>query len=322
MKIRNGFVSNSSSSSFLLGCTKENKIVGGRNIVDYIREHEDAFITLNLGDLNEGDDIFELTHDMKRLILRFPEEFINGVSHLYEYKDIGDDWKRVPFEPVAYVDSVMRSNDYCSFYPEDEDGVTEEDLRKDILKRIPDAEIEQVYVDNNACNNSWNDELSEFASRYFTESWDGYYTHGHSRGWSKLKPHAYGIAYSYSTRDKKEAMEYILDPERNLKCLIARNNVIFDTIYQEEREFECVDLDLWEVGEKNRETLRKNIDKFMGGGEIIFYYNADIIDEATKERVTVGQRRLDMYFGRASETLESDNARGFKSIFLAEEERY
>ena len=76
MKIRNGFVSNSSSSSFILVYDKSKVLNTPEDIIDFIRRYPDKRVILRGTDLAEGEDIFELDNDQKKIIRCFPDRFI------------------------------------------------------------------------------------------------------------------------------------------------------------------------------------------------------------------------------------------------------
>ena len=59
MKIRNGFVSNSSSSSFILGCN--NAPLNRAQTVEYLKTNPDANILVVGASISDGDDIFFLS---------------------------------------------------------------------------------------------------------------------------------------------------------------------------------------------------------------------------------------------------------------------
>lgn len=79
MKYRNGFVSNSSSSSFVLSYSKANILTDPKEILKYLKEDGKSIIFKGW-DLGEGDDIFELDEEQKSLIRKFPEEFVKTNS--------------------------------------------------------------------------------------------------------------------------------------------------------------------------------------------------------------------------------------------------
>lgn len=76
MKIRSGFVSNSSSSSFILAYDKTKVLNGPEAIVEYITRNPDADILIRGKELSDGDDIFELSISQRRLIRKFSKRFI------------------------------------------------------------------------------------------------------------------------------------------------------------------------------------------------------------------------------------------------------
>ena len=85
MKFRNGFVSNSSSSSFILksdGVTLDKK-----RTVEWLKnpENRNKNILVIGEEMGEGDDIFYLSDSMKEFILEHEERFLNNFSEWKAY---------------------------------------------------------------------------------------------------------------------------------------------------------------------------------------------------------------------------------------------
>lgn len=115
--IRQGFVSNSSSSSFILSYNKNNVIKGASNIVNFLKEDPDYEIIFDGGDYGEGSAVLELTDDYKTLIKRYSNEFINNPD--------GCNFKIYYGEPLFNANYV------------DEDSISLKYLNEDIiLKKI------------------------------------------------------------------------------------------------------------------------------------------------------------------------------------------
>lgn len=77
MKIRNGFVSNSSSSSFILIYDKTCVIDDLNEMISYIKNHPNTYPIFYGDEINEGQDAFILTPEQESLIRKFPDRFIN-----------------------------------------------------------------------------------------------------------------------------------------------------------------------------------------------------------------------------------------------------
>lgn len=84
MKIRNGFVSNSSSSSFLLAYDKTQVITNPADLVELLKKDPHCKVLMRGWDLGEGDDIFTLSEGQKTLIRKFAKKFIQVNSGLVE----------------------------------------------------------------------------------------------------------------------------------------------------------------------------------------------------------------------------------------------
>ena len=89
MKIRNGFVSNSSSSSFLVAYDKSKILTKPEDIVKYIDENPRNEITFK-SDANDGWDFFTLDMHQKNYLLNHKERFIKYNQGTVSYTDYGD----------------------------------------------------------------------------------------------------------------------------------------------------------------------------------------------------------------------------------------
>lgn len=75
MKLRNGFVSNSSSSSFVIAYDKTGILTNPKDIVDYVSNHLRSSIFFK-SDLCEGYDVFSLDMKQKNYLLKHQKRFI------------------------------------------------------------------------------------------------------------------------------------------------------------------------------------------------------------------------------------------------------
>lgn len=99
MKVRNGFVSNSSSSSFILTKDENTRDITIEEFVERINNDEnprDFVIVSNIGVLYEGIEAFELTPYLAELIKDFTDRFLeNGKSRIehifYKLRDFSPD---------------------------------------------------------------------------------------------------------------------------------------------------------------------------------------------------------------------------------------
>ena len=80
MKIRSGFVSNSSSSSFILTYQKSRVISDPEEMVKFVQEHPNSHSIFKGRSLSDGEDYFELDWDMEALIRKFPKQFIESCN--------------------------------------------------------------------------------------------------------------------------------------------------------------------------------------------------------------------------------------------------
>lgn len=83
MKIRSGFVSNSSSSSFIITYDKTKVTHDPEELYNLIVNDPDINVLFVGYDCNEGDDIFILDEEHKSIIRKFKKEFIKKCSGMY-----------------------------------------------------------------------------------------------------------------------------------------------------------------------------------------------------------------------------------------------
>lgn len=76
MRTRLGFISNSSSSSFVITSLKENAITGWESIIKAIRENPERDIVIIGNELYEGVDVFHPTSQQKGWILSFAKDIM------------------------------------------------------------------------------------------------------------------------------------------------------------------------------------------------------------------------------------------------------
>lgn len=115
MKIRNGFVSNSSSSSFILVYDKTKVTTNPEDIVDILKREPNCDMLIKGWELANGDDIFELDEEQKSLIRKFSDRFIKlnegevERDHYEENPETGE-WEFVKHKSPAieaYMDYLI-----------------------------------------------------------------------------------------------------------------------------------------------------------------------------------------------------------------------
>lgn len=172
MKIRSGFVSNSSSSSFILGYNGEP--LNKEQTIEYLKDksHKSTSLLVIGRELGDGDDIFYLDSEKCEFILGHEDRFLNS----------GASWKAYP--------SVYK------FDYEDWDFNDEDSSIPDVKKTGKGTEI-RVYKDYNS--DSENDFESFVASYFLTDDeFDAY----RDAYWYDRYPRLQGmIAYKDKTTD-------------------------------------------------------------------------------------------------------------------------
>lgn len=115
MKIRSGFVSNSSSSSFVLAYDKTGILTNPKDIVEYVDAHPRKNIMF-ISDLADGWDVFELDMKQKNYLLRHKKRFIkynqDPVKTIDWEADVGEDEDY----PEIEIPAVTAYTKVLSFY--------------------------------------------------------------------------------------------------------------------------------------------------------------------------------------------------------------
>jgi hypothetical protein len=130
MKIRNGFVSNSSSSSF---------VIFTQGVCDY---NSDGEVYALGSSLNEGQDFFRITKEIKEFIDSFPEELkreiLDRLTCYKVYKQIDEDYEDTVDKdslPKNFIVKSFQKDHYCSDTLEIfVDNYIDENISKKILK--------------------------------------------------------------------------------------------------------------------------------------------------------------------------------------------
>lgn len=185
MKIRNGFVSNSSSSSYLLCYEDKNLLKNAEEILEFLKKDLYSEVLMIGKDLGDGRDVIWLNKNQKKLILKFPEHWRRN----------GDD----VFGVVVTDDVVYASNEYGLF------GDPEK-IRKD----REELERTHQHVDEILQDNWPTEDLTDFSSLYFLNN-------SLEEDQEELPvPEPYAILYDeeiYETSLTKERLEELIEDE-------------------------------------------------------------------------------------------------------------
>lgn len=151
MKIRSGFVSNSSSSSFILAYDKTDVLTNPKDIVDYISNHLRTNILFK-SDLCDGYDVFELDMKQKNFLLKHKKRFIQYNHDPVTVTDWDAEVEPGESLPEIEVPSVIAYPGVFSFYPYPYEYKTPE---------VDISDIEDISITNEEIIESMKDTASD-----------------------------------------------------------------------------------------------------------------------------------------------------------------
>ena len=281
MKIRNGFVSNSSSSSYLLCYEDENLLKNAEEILEFLKKDLYSEVLMIGKDLGDGRDVIWLNKNQKKLILRFPEH-----------------WKRNGEEifGVVVTDGVVyASNEYGLF----------EDPEK-IRKDREELERTHQHVDEILQDNWPTEDLTGFSSLYFLNN-------SLEEDQEELPvPEPYVILYDeeiYETSLTKERLEELIEDEslRPLYfCFRNPSSDYFRTLLytgDELPSFSLTNQIILPVYPQNKESLIKKIkelNKMLKNKELKIYSKAFLAGSGVQSFFGWKNFHMEAFFGTYS----------------------
>lgn len=160
--IREGFVSNSSSSSFILKSSNKGVIKDKKELIEALKKNKNERYIFVGKDLCDGWDVFELTHTMINMILNHQDRFIENADFKVCYIDPEE------FHEEAWSCNGPDINDT----PEDADDFEIEDLEDETLKKL--LEKKRIFIDYRAIGHDYEDDDYAFMKGYFLtdEEWE------------------------------------------------------------------------------------------------------------------------------------------------------
>ena len=133
MKVRNGFVSNSSSSSFLLAYDKTGVITDAKKIVEYVDNNLRNEIFFK-SDLCDGWDIFSLDMHQKNFLLKHWKRFVKysgGNAIFTDWSGEKDENGNYPTYEAPYVEAFTKVLEFYHYpYEYDRPEVDMSDIPK------------------------------------------------------------------------------------------------------------------------------------------------------------------------------------------------
>lgn len=304
MKIRSGFVSNSSSSSFYMAYDKTQVTNDPAVIVKFLNEHPEEQVILRGIDLGEGEDIFFLNGEQKSLIRKFPDEFIALNSKPYtreilidsETDKHGYEWKKVTGPRItAYLSAEMTSlpNGDWNMTPEQWEEYqkneriknADEFCRRALIENAGVAEENYTAETVEVCWRNSDDESWEFADRYLTWEWEENYSDFCLERFDRKKKVPFVILYNELITDKDEILKAV-NEKTDVELALCRTNKIFNTI--QGTTYAAV----YNIGPKEKQILKDQAETFLKNNADYYLLVDPIILDKTNGTVIIPDFKL------------------------------
>lgn len=255
MKIRNGFVSNSSSSSYLLCYNDGSLLKDAEDILKFLEKDVHSEVLLIGKDLGDGRDVQWLDKNQKKLILRFPELWKKNGNEV--------------FGVIVTEDVVYASNEYGLFGDPEEVKKNREELEK------THQHVDEILQDN------WPiEDLTDFSAMYLLES------SSEEESENLPVPEPYAIMYDEDLSEtslSKESLEKLVDDEALQPLFFCFRNPTSDyfrtLLYSGENlpSFSLTNQIIHPVNLQSKKVLLKKLKKLNGmlkNGELKIYSRA------------------------------------------------
>lgn len=304
MKIRKGFVSNSSSSSFILVYDKTKVVDNASAIVDYIKENPNTEPVFYGNEIGEGDDVYFLPSNYESLIRKFPKEFIETCKnlHLQLYcqanllRDEEDaHWGDDSVIDMSDVENPYISREEMNDYFKDRDHINIElqnkfdkcnryaQIKEERLRKYSDKKnaenienaTENLVERGSERGNITHKEIyidhfttenydEDFISMYFTDDESDSYDYLISTRMEMAQP--YALFYKDILSDKQEILNY-LEEHVKTRNYIFWSNPMLNFAHTQSNPEDGVDIDFYEVGEKELSILK---DKLINSNRLVY----------------------------------------------------
>lgn len=314
MKIRNGFVSNSSSSSFILLYSASKATHDPSEIVKYLKDHPNASVLFRGGDICEGEDIFELDEDMKHFIRIFADEFIKNNTGTRIHRVYDDDYTSHQDVEVPKITAYLGNENYIKYddseYVDIEDEVDTSDigecpengsdeisawysafykkegeLRKTKLRDYIDSLVKEdinkgvtdVVGEHVYIDNQATDSIYDFCERYLTKE-DSQDYQDIKRYYKYADSQPYLITYTEITSSKQDIIDYVEAMKDDFGTLRDLRD-FFICRYNSALETwnDSCNLDLYQIGEDEAKAILKNKKAFLNSNyEIKAFFGCSV----------------------------------------------
>ena len=262
--IRNGFVSNSSSSSFILSFNKNYVVKGASNIVDFIKDNSDDYYEMYLhgGEYGEGELLFKLTEEHKSLIRKYKEEFINHPgSDSYElYYGEGASNANYLYEDSIFftsfgeneVANILKPKSIWTISLDEYHQVVDDYLEK-LCSKTPNRDAEHVDI-------SWHLDVDkeEFFNLFLSDEEECDRSWVSSGGYEEVGGKPYALSYKERISNRSEIINYLKYSSPNSNIGLCWLNEAYEDVVGK-----VADLEMFVLGSEEIEYIIDHEDLFL-----------------------------------------------------------
>ena len=263
--IRKGFVSNSSSSSFIISYNRDNIVKGAENIVNFIKDKLNRDYEMYLyggAEYGEGDLLFKLEDTHKSLIRKYRDEFINhpnSSSYVLYYGEETSNSRYIYEDSLLFknfdegvVANLLGNKRYWEISTEEYNEAIDKHLNE-IREATPNREAKRTWISYNL---DVDDE--EFFNLFLSDEEEcdrSWMIDGRSEE-SCARP--YALSYKERISNKEEIVQYLKYSKPDSNLGLCWLNEVYEDVTRR-----IVDLEMYVLGSEEIEYLISHEESFL-----------------------------------------------------------